>query len=60
MFLSNLIIKSSIAKKIENNIFEGMAILILYYILLLFDFQNKQKYNVNLNYVTCIYIYPER
>ena len=49
MFLSNLRIKFLITKKVENNIFEGMAY--RFYILLLFDFQNEQKKFVHFNYV---------
>ena len=47
MFLSNPRVKSPITKKINNNIFEGKTY--RFYILLLFDFQNKQNNIVNLN-----------
>jgi len=47
IFFSNLRVKSPIKKKIDNNIFEGMTY--RFYILLLFDFQNKQNNVVNLN-----------
>jgi len=51
MFLSNLRVKSSITKKIDYNIFEGVKY--RFYILLLFGFvfyfQNTQNNVVNLN-----------
>jgi len=49
MFLSYLRVKSPITKKIENNIFERITY--QFFILFLFDFQNKQKDCVHLNYV---------
>jgi len=47
MFLSYLRVNSVITKKKDNNIFKGINY--QFYILLLFDFQNKQKNVVNLN-----------
>lgn len=47
LFLSDLRIKLNITTIIDYNFFEGMTYRL--YISLLFDFQNKQKNDVNLN-----------